>query len=167
MMSTALILSTIVDSEELTSLEGRDLALLRGDLTTVRQNSSSQSYLDRLLSLVGLDASRIARWLAQMGDPAYRIANLREQSCRVRLACDLGSGIYNRVGYLQNLMVRGTVRMLLSRDSAYYRPWTAGMVGQNCTFKYPECSSWQLEAMGDLFFPSPALTSTTHRPTYT
>lgn len=116
----------------------------------VFQNSASNlpgsKLATNILSIAGIQPSRIASLLNTVGETGFAYFNIHDQ-CRNRAACDLGNMLYKKLSFVHNWLIRTSVRTLTDMNNIYTQSWMEGMLGRNCTAIYSTCHQSPLEGL--------------------
>lgn len=112
---------------------------------------SPTNYASSLLSIAGIQPSRIASILNTVGETGFTYFNIQDQ-CRNRAACDLGHMLYRRLSFVHNWLIRTSVRTLTDMNNVYTQSWMEGMLGRNCTAVYLSCRQSPLEGLMNVAF---------------
>lgn len=114
-------------------------------------SNSPASIASNLLSIAGIQPSRIASILNTVGETGFTYFNIQDQ-CRNRAACDLGAMLYKRLSFVHNWLIRTSVRTLTDMNNIYTQSWMEGMLGRNCTSVYSSCRQSPLEGLMNVAF---------------
>lgn len=118
---------------------------------SVPGSQSITSYGSSLLSIAGIEPSRIASLLNTVGETGFSYFNIQDQ-CRNRAACDLGHMLYKKLSFVHNWLIRTSVRTLTDMNNIYTQSWMEGMLGRNCTAVYISCRQSPLEGLMNVAF---------------
>lgn len=99
-----------------------------------------------ILSIAGIQPSRIASLLNTVGETGFAYFNIQDQ-CRNRAACDLGHMLYRKLSFVHNWLIRTSVRTLTDMNNLYTQSWMEGMLGRNCTTVYATCHQSPLDGL--------------------
>lgn len=97
-------------------------------------------------------STSIASLLGAIQNSSFKYLSLEPDQCQNRASCDFGFMFYQKLGFLQNWLLRTSVRHMVDPANVYAQSWVEGMLGRNCSTIYLNCQQSPLDSLRGLAF---------------